>query len=677
VSFVKLAVQVYCVSYYHVLNLLLVALILTAPSAVRPGPVAHASESVGLRSVPAGSVPVGSVPVVGRVFFADPADLDRLAARLDVWHVVHDAGYLVALLHPDERAALLQAGYRVEIDEARTARLNQPEPPLVQQAGGIPSYPCYRTVEETYADLAQLAAGHPDLATWTDIGDSWEKVSGDLPGYALYALVLTNRARPGPKPKFVLMGAIHARELTTAELAARFAEYLVASYGIDPDVTWLLDDFEVHILPMANPDGRKRAEAGEYWRKNTDDDDGCTIPSYYGTDLNRNSSFHWGGASTNPCSQTYQGPSAVSEPETQAIQDYLAAVFPDQRGPGDEDPTPDDAMGLFISLHSFGELVLFPYGFRSAPSSNDAQLETLGRKFGFFNGYEVCRSGEPGCIYTTTGTTDDWAYGELGVAAYTFELGWDFFEDCSFFEDTIVPANFPALLYAIKAARRPYQTPAGPEALDVVATPSFVFAGAPVTVTAAIDDTRYDSHGWGDEPVQTIADARYTVDAPSWITGTVSHPTSPTDGAFDAPVETVQAAVDTTGWAPGRHILYVEGQDAEGHRGVPAAVFLWILDSAIQGTAREGDSGLPVKGVTVHLSGNGLEQEQITGPDGHYAFAVFTGTYTLAPSAPGYFSTVLTPVVALSGITTTQDIVLWPGYRHYLPLVVKAKSVGV
>ena len=74
------------------------------------------------------------------------------------------------------------------------------------------------------------------------------------------------------------MAAIHARELTTAEVATRFAEQLVQRYGVDPDVTWLLDYNEVHILAQSNPDGRKMAEAdagnpnianeNAYWRKN-------------------------------------------------------------------------------------------------------------------------------------------------------------------------------------------------------------------------------------------------------------------------------------------------------------------------------------------------------------------------------------------------------------------------
>jgi hypothetical protein len=36
---------------------------------------------------------------------------------------------------------------------------------------------------------------------------------------------------------------------------------------IDPNITWLLDHHEIHLLLHANPDGRKQAESGKYWRK--------------------------------------------------------------------------------------------------------------------------------------------------------------------------------------------------------------------------------------------------------------------------------------------------------------------------------------------------------------------------------------------------------------------------
>ena len=120
--------------------------------------------------------------------------------------------------------------------------------------------------------------------------------------------MLTNRSIPGPKPRLAVMAAIHAREYTTAELATRFAEHLVAQYGVDADITWLLDYTEFHLIPIANPDGRKWAEAGYSWRKNTHDSMTCGYPGEEGlnvnegVDLNRNSSFKWNGCTTYGCS---------------------------------------------------------------------------------------------------------------------------------------------------------------------------------------------------------------------------------------------------------------------------------------------------------------------------------------------------------------------------------------
>ena len=517
-----------------------------------------------------------------RVYFNSLAERDQLASTLDAQETSTSGGYVTALVDDSQLAALRAAGKRVEIDQGRTALLNQPVQRLQGQAGGIPGFPCYRTVEETYASLAGLAVTYPNLASWLDVGDSWEKVtSGGAAGYDLNVLVLTNKSRPGPKPTFFLMAAIHAREYATAEIATRFAEYLATQYGHDPDVTWLLDDFQVVIMPQANPDGRKLAEAGIYQRKNLNNTNGgaCQDPGsifdQYGTDLNRNSSFEWGGtgSSNAPCDQVYRGPSQISEPETAAIQAEMAALFPDQRGPALTDTVPLTASGVFVTLHSYGEQDLFPWGFTSDPAPNQTSLQTLGRKFGFYNGYMVCQAPVQGCLYTTSGTTDDWAYGELGVASYTFEVGTDFFESCDNFESTIWPANLPALLYAFKAARRPYQNPAGPETIQLTTTASPVNPGTLVTLMAMADDTRYASRGQGDEPAQNIVAARYSVDEPSWITATPTTSMTAIDGLFNATTEGVRGAIDTTGWTPGNHLVFVESQDADGNWGVPSATF--------------------------------------------------------------------------------------------------------
>ena len=102
---------------------------------------------------------------------------------------------------------------------------------------------------------------------------------------------------------------------------------------------------------------------------------------------------------------------------------------------------------------------------------NGPTLQTLGRKFAYFNNYTPQQSIN---LYATDGTTIDFAYGTLGVAAYTFEIGIAFFESCDSFVSTVIPENMPALLYAAKVVRTPYQTPAGPEALNVTASPANV-----------------------------------------------------------------------------------------------------------------------------------------------------------------------------------------------------------
>jgi len=512
--------------------------------------------------------------LVVRIYYADRTQLAALSARLDVWAVHPAAGYLDAGVTPAQYFSLLTNGYRVEIDPAATTALSRPHVLLPGQTSGIPGYPCYRTVEETFAAAQNIATTHPTLAHWIDVGDSWAKVaSGGLAGYDMLVLKLTNQNRPGPKPKLFVMSSMHAREYTPAELNLRYAEYLINNYGVDPDVTWLLDYNEIHLLLQANPDGRKHAEAGAWWRKNTNSSYCASDPNSYGADLNRNYPFQWGGSgsSGSECDETYRGPSAASEPETQAVIDYVKSQYPDLRPDDLTTPAPITTSGVFLDLHSYSELVLWPWGFTNSAAPNGTALQTLGRKFAYFNNYTPDQSIG---LYPTDGTSDDFAYGTLGVPAYTFELGTDFFQACATFENTIVPDNLPALVYAAKAAQRPYQSPAGPDVLNVTAAPTTAITGTLVTLNASATDTRYKA-GSG-EPTQNIAAARYTIDAPSWVTGVISYPLSAADGAFNSSIELLTAQLNTTSLTSGRHCVFIEAQDASGNWGVPTAAFIWV-----------------------------------------------------------------------------------------------------
>lgn len=513
--------------------------------------------------------------VVARVFYGERERLATLAAEYDVFEFAdHEQGYVLARLTPAEWTALAAAGLRLEVDDALTRALQAGPRLAAPQAGGIPGYPCYRTVEESEAALDRLAHEYPRWARVVILGPSWEKtVPGGSAGYELRALVLTNPERPGPKPRLLLVGAHHARELTTAETALRFAEELAARYDRDPEATWLLDFHEVHVLPVANPDGRKLAEQGLWWRKNTSRTNGCVEYPFYGTDLNRNCGFLWGGvgASDQPCSEVYRGPAEFSEPENRALRDYVRALFPAQRPADTHTPAPASASGLVISLHSFSELVLYPWGWTTNPAPNGAALAALGAKFAFFNRYRVMPSI---ALYPTTGSLDDWVYGERGVAAYTFELGQAFFEDCTEFESRVYPANRSALWYAAKAAREPFRAPTGPDVVRVSVTPERVVVGARVRLEARADATRWFGLTPLPAPRRVVAGC-WSLDVPPDVEAPVQG-LAAADGVLDAPQEELVAELDTSTWAPGRRLVFTAAQNEDGVWGLPAAAFVWV-----------------------------------------------------------------------------------------------------
>ncbi|NJL86170.1 MAG: hypothetical protein HC886_09605 [Leptolyngbyaceae cyanobacterium SM1_1_3] len=516
--------------------------------------------------------------------------------------------------------------------------------------GTIPGYTSYRTVEKTYRDLATLAANNPGLASWVDIGDSYDKVTpGGAEGYDIQVLQLNNSATDRPdyeKPILYVQGAIHAREYTTTELVTRFAEDLVAGYGTNPEATWLLDYTQIHILPVLNTDGRKFAEQGYSWRKNTNPNpppgaDPAPFP-VYGVDLNRNYDSTWGqvpgGSSGNPSSETYRGASPFSEPESQAARDYLLALFPDQKPADLFAPAPDDATGVYLDVHSFGNLVLYPFGNTEEPAPNAEGLRNLGLKFGYFTGldgeaYDVQQAIG---LYPTDGTTDDWVYETFGSAAYTIELGTEFFEQTDYFENIIVPEFTPALYYAAKSAYRPYQTSEGPDSVDLGVNLKTVLAGLPVTLTATANSTRYDDGNLSSDGItegldlpefKPVGGARYSFDTPSWVPGTALFEMGAADGSFDSPVEELLATVDTTGLTPGRHTLFVESLAADGTYGVPTAIFLDVVAGAedtetITGTdGAETLVGTDMAEVIDALGGDdlvagGLSADFILGGDG-------------------------------------------------------------
>jgi carboxypeptidase T len=536
-------------------------------------------------------------PFVLRVYYHSIRDIERLQV-FDLWEYNNlKEGYVLVSADDLIYDLLVDGGWRIEIDPEATTQLQQMSrrSSLFQEG--------YRTVDELYADLRKANEQFPDLTELVTYGESYcRSVSGcttpggDIqPGYDLIAIRVTNEQitghsdiQPsgivqGDKPVFFLMANIHAREITTPELAMRFLDWLLEGYGVDADRTWLIDWHEIWIVPTANPDGHWLVTLGNEeiygqfpftQRKNANRDvdaDGIAdclqwppAPlAQYGIDLNRNHSFGWGppGSSSDPCSLLYRGPAEASEVEVAYLEDLIRSLIPDQRGPELSDAAPKDTTGMFITLHSYSNLVLWPWGFLYTDAPNKADLQAIGDRLALFNGYRSCQPTE--CLYAANGTSDDWAYGELGIPAFTFEVGHEFMPPYGEIDTVQWPANRPAFYYAASIARTPYAIVHGPDTADISITRSH----PNLTVSARIDGTLN-----GGRP---IAAAAMTINNPFWLAEAVEIGLVPVDGDFDTAVEWVVTTLDISDLAPeNRHMIFIRGQDDLGNWGPVSAVFL-------------------------------------------------------------------------------------------------------
>jgi carboxypeptidase T len=553
--------------------------------------LAMAGPLIGLFPITLGAQP--TQPVIVRFYFDDQDQLNAVAGELDIWEVQSKAGYAVAMVTPTQYQWLESLGYHLEVDAEKTTWLGI-DAPLDPRFYYFDDY--YTNPNGLYiVDFLQgVNTNWPDHVELIDAGNAW---LADHGGYHrdIWVLRITNEDPAfgdiADKPPFYFFAGTHAREVVGPELAIRYIKYLTdgylgeGGYGVDPDVTWLVDWNVVYIMVIHNPDGHVENEqdTGASRRKNVDNDDGCGDPSTWGVDPCRNHSFFWGccgGSSGNPCALAYRGPTRGSEPETQAFQSHFAAVMLDQNGPNGDDElppaAPDNAKGIFISIHQYTDVMLWPYEFSMGGAPNDAQLRTIGRKFAYYNGYDPT-----GSIYTADGTTDDWTYGKFGIASIVYEVGpseglcGGFFPSYDCMDGTGRAArsfwgeNKPTFIYAHKIARTPYMTSYGPDTENVVVVPDPVQQGTPVQLAAIVADHRY-----GGDPLQPIHGAEYFIDQPGDDgTGTTM---APSDGSWGDLSENVEAALDTGALTPGQHYILVHGLNDDGDWGPFTAVFLTV-----------------------------------------------------------------------------------------------------
>ncbi|XP_010209771.1 PREDICTED: carboxypeptidase A1-like [Tinamus guttatus] len=283
-------------------------------------------------------------------------------------------------------------------EEKRTMRLSR----KLRRSTDTFDFSSYHTIEEIYDWMEELTVKYPNLVTRLQIGESYEK-------RPLYVLKFSTGG--SGRPAIWFDTGIHSREWITQATGVWTANKLAEDYGKDPAVTAILDNLDIFFEIVTNPDGFAYTQStNRMWRKTRSINAGS---SCIGVDPNRNWDVGFGGSgsSSNPCSQTYHGPYAHSESEVKSIVDFIL-----QHG----------NVKAAISIHSYSQMLMSPYGYKSEPVPDHEELDALAAKavkdLAAVYGTQYTYGSIIDTIYQSAGTTVDWAYDNGVKYSYTFEL---------------------------------------------------------------------------------------------------------------------------------------------------------------------------------------------------------------------------------------------------------------
>jgi len=264
----------------------------------------------------------------------------------------------------------------------------------------------YFTLAEIYSELDLMRALFPQLVSQKQQIGTFTSHEG-RPVY--FVKLSDNPDVNEPEPKIYYQALVHAREPMGMQQLFFFMWYLLENYNSNAEIQYLLNNAELYFVPCANPDGyfynqTTNPAGGGMWRKNRRNNG-----TSYGVDLNRNFGYQWGydntGSSPDPTTDTYRGPSAFSEPETQAVKWLCETIQPI----------------LLLDYHTYSDVLLYPWGYinQKCPDSTlysvYSSYLTSENNFAYGTAYETIG-------YNANGGSFDWYYGEQ--ASKPKIIGW-------------------------------------------------------------------------------------------------------------------------------------------------------------------------------------------------------------------------------------------------------------
>ncbi|XP_026743124.1 zinc carboxypeptidase-like [Trichoplusia ni] len=292
----------------------------------------------------------------------------------------------------------------------------------------------YYDLDAIYAWMDDLAKEYPSIVTIIIGGTTFE-------GRQIKGVKISH----GTGRRIIFLeGGIHAREWISPATVTYITNELLTSDN--EETVAAARDFDWYIFPVTNPDGYVYSHSTfRMWRKNR-----RPVRDTFGVDLNRNWNNNWlvVGASSDETRDDYAGHGPFSEPETRTLSTYLASI--------------GDKIDLYLSFHSYGHLLLLPFGNTTEPLANYNDSMAIGRRamgalsVRFGTQYKTGNIAE--AIYKATGGSIDWVKETLKVPlVYCYELRDNGTEGFVLPPSEIMPNNLEvmdSLLDMILQARR-------------------------------------------------------------------------------------------------------------------------------------------------------------------------------------------------------------------------------
>ena len=330
----------------------------------------------------------------------------------DCWAESHGLGMVEFRIPPDRMGALKASGIKFEVlipdvqvlIDAELRRISQSQQNQGGIAGGFdPGFFLeYQRVDEINEYLAQLEAAYPDRI-------SIQQYASSLLGRPIMAATI---GEPGEgKPAICINGMAHSREWISPATVMLLVDRLVRNPDGDSLIDRMVEEVTWYILPVINPDGYEHAwDVDRLWRKTRRNNGDGT----FGVDWNRNFDAEFGGpgSSSNTSSDIYHGPFPFSEPESQALRDFILE---------------HDDIVVHLDIHSFSQLVLWPYGYTFDTPEDPKRwvLENIGTDMAgaiFQQSGRVYTPQPAAALYLASGTSLDWAFDGAGILSWTYEL---------------------------------------------------------------------------------------------------------------------------------------------------------------------------------------------------------------------------------------------------------------